>query len=232
MAKSLTVDFLTDFLSLFFPNTCAGCMGPLAKGENMICTTCILEMPQTNQHLDTANSLYQRLSYRMQIEQAMALFKFSKSSRVQQILHSLKYKNQPEIGVVLGKVFGEKIRMAGTLHVDAILPVPLHPARKRVRGYNQSDVFAEGLSEKLEVPALDNVLERKVKTETQTRKTKLRRWQNVSEVFHVKKPELIAGKKILLVDDVITTGATLEACAQTLLDTGCASVSIACLAEA
>jgi ComF family protein len=121
-------------------------------------------------------------------------------------------------------------RLADTF--ELIIPVPLHPSRKRKRGYNQSAKFAEGLSQKLGIPFSDELIERKIKTETQTRKTKLNRRQNVTEVFHVKSVDSIQNKNVLLVDDVVTTGATLEACGNHLLQAGCYSLSIACIAEA
>ena len=116
--------------------------------------------------------------------------------------------------------------------VDLIVPIPLHPARMRKRGYNQSAKFAEGLSELLEIPFSDDLLERRIKTETQTRKSKLNRWENINGVFAIKNSALLEGKKILLVDDVITTGSTLEACSQVLIDQGCQQLNIACIAEA
>jgi ComF family protein len=164
----------------------------------------------------------------------MALFKFSKSGRVQHLLHQLKYRNQPEIGVTLGRIYGEKMKNESELpfNVDLIIPIPLHPARKRKRGYNQSAKFAEGLSERLEIPFTDELLERRIKTETQTRKTKLNRWENINGVFGIKNSALLEGKRILLVDDVITTGSTLEACSQVLIDQGCEHLNSACIAEA
>jgi ComF family protein len=164
----------------------------------------------------------------------MALFRFSKNGRVQHLLHQLKYRNHPEIGVNLGQYYGEKMKTESDVcsHTDLIIPIPLHPARKRKRGYNQSAKFAEGLSERLEIPFTDDLLERRIKTETQTRKTKLSRWENISGVFGLKDPGSIKGKRILLVDDVITTGSTLEACSQVLIDQGCRQLNIACIAEA
>ncbi len=232
MNPSLT-EIFNDFASLFFPNYCLACNDTLVKGEEIVCTSCIAEMPQTNYHVDFENSLQARLSLRIPITYAMAFFKFAKSSRVQHLLHALKYKNHPEIGLMLGKVYGTKIRDTGFYsEFDLILPVPLHESRKRKRGYNQSAKFAEGLSEMLNIPFSDSLLTRARNTQTQTRKTRFSRWQNVSDVFLVDDVDAIKGKRILLVDDVITTGATIEACGQTLLNNGCCSLSIACLAEA
>ena len=233
MSKSVITEIFTDFVSLFFPNHCLCCNESLIKGENLICTRCMLQMPQTNYHLDYSNPLKRRLSSRIELDYAMALFKFSKSGRVQGLLHSLKYKNHAELGVVLGNIYGERMMEAHLEDVfELIIPIPLHPSRKRKRGYNQSAMFAEGLSQKLKIPFSDEVIQRKIKTETQTRKTKLNRWENVNEVFEVKDVGSIKSKKILLVDDVVTTGATLEACGNQLLAAECSSLSIACIAEA
>lgn len=149
------------------------------------------------------------------------------------MLHSLKYNNHPEIGITLGEVYGEELYEANfSKEFDIILPVPLHVSRKRKRGYNQSEEFAKGLSQSMDLPTSGDALERIVKTETQTRKTKLKRWENVNEVFQVKRPDLVTKRRILLVDDVITTGATIEACAYALLNEGCSSLSVASIAYA
>lgn len=230
--NSRFTEILLDFVYLFFPRYCLGCNNALVKGEETICTTCMLEMAKTDDYLYQENALYKRLSLQMPLVRAMALFKFSKNGRVQQVLHQLKYKNHPEIGVMLGRVYGERMIAGGLGQAfDLILPVPLHPARRRRRGYNQSAKFAEGLSEKLGVPFSDSTLARGIKTETQTRKSKLDRLENMKGVFQVNHRESLAGKRILLVDDVVTTGATLEACGQLLFKEGCSELSIACIAE-
>jgi ComF family protein len=220
-----------DFISLFFPDYCAGCFNSLVKGESLICTRCMLEMPQTHYHLQRENQLKLRLEGRVPLIHALGFYRFSKRGRIQHILHALKYKNQPELAVVLGRVYGQKLKEA-EFTFDLIIPVPLHATRLRKRGYNQSSKFAEGLSEILEIPFSEKVLVRSVKTDTQTRKTRLRRWENVSEVFVLTEPSPIRGKHVLLVDDVVTTGATIEACAAVLHNSGCRGVSIACIAVA
>lgn len=233
MANPRATEILLDFVSLFFPRHCLACGDSLVKGEEVICTTCMLEMPQTEYHTECTNPLQTRLSYRIPIKYAMAIFKFSKSGRVQRLLHELKYKNHPEIGIALGRVYAEKMIGANLGNAfDMIIPVPLHPSRKRKRGYNQSAKFAEGLSERLAIPFTDDLMIRRMKTETQTRKTKLNRWENMTGVFAVNEPQIIQGKKILLVDDVITTGSTLEACGHALLNECCSELSVACIAEA
>jgi ComF family protein len=233
MGNPIFSELIGDFVSLIFPNYCLACGRSLIKGEKLICTGCILQMPQTNYHLDGDNPLKNRLSSRLPLNYAMALFKFSKSGRVQSILHALKYRNEPKLGIMLGNVYGDRLVDAGLSGAfELVIPVPLHKSRIRKRGYNQSAKFAEGLSQKLGIPFSDDLLERKMKTDTQTRKSKLRRWQNVSEVFRVKDVSALQNKRVLLVDDVVTTGATLEACGNLLIDAGCASLSIACIAEA
>lgn len=232
MSKSILSDIFSGFISLVYPEYCLGCDDALVKGEHLVCTGCILEMPQTNYHLDDQNPLRSRLVNRINVNHAMALFKFSKSGRVQQLLHALKYKNQPELGLMLGRLYGDKIESHLPSAFDLIIPIPLHPMRRSKRGYNQSAKFAEGISLKLNIPFSDTIVERQIHTTTQTRKSKLYRWRNVTEVFHIRNPELIQNKRILLVDDVVTTGATLEACGVSLLAAGCSSLSIACIAEA
>lgn len=231
--KSIVVELLEDFISLFYPEYCHACSGGLVKGEQFICSGCMLEMPQTRYHLDAQNSFYERLSLRFPLRHALALFNFSKKGKVQQVLHSLKYNNQPELGIYLGRLYGSQLLETEIAKsVDLIISVPLFNSRQRVRGYNQSTQFAIGLAEKLGIPYSETVLERVTATETQTRKSKLNRWKNVAEVFHVKNPEAIRDKHILLIDDVITTGSTIEACAHALIqaDKTCV-ISVACIAE-
>jgi len=220
-----------DFVSLFFPKYCAGCEESLVKGEQLICSRCLLEMPRSNYHLDIENPFYQKLQGRLPIRFVMSLYKFVKAGRVQQVLHALKYKDQPEIGRMLGNIYGQDLVNAGySNEFDLIVPVPLHPRKKSRRGYNQSAEFGMGLAELLNIECSELFLQRSRMTDTQTRKTRLKRWENVSEVFEVLFPEQITGRRIMLVDDVMTTGATLEAAGRTLVDAGCQELSIVCIA--
>lgn len=231
MNNSAALDILRDFVALFFPRCCTGCQGALVRGEELICTNCMLELPRSYYHLEKENPFYNKFRGRLPVSQVITLFKFVKGSRVQHLLHALKYKNQPELGVALGRMYGNDLAKAGfTGKFDLIISVPLHSSRRRKRGYNQSEEFGKGLSEALGVPCRDNLMERVVSTNTQTRKLRLSRWQNVSNVFRVTQPVEIDNRKILLVDDVVTTGATLEACGQALVDAGCRELSIACIA--
>jgi ComF family protein len=231
LAKTAVSEIFDDFVGLFFPNCCAGCDESLAKGEELICTRCILEMPRTRYHLDAENPFYQKLRVRLPVTYVVSMFKFVKAGAVQNILHTLKYRNTPELGQLLGKVYGNELKASEYDNkFDLIVPVPLHKYKKERRGYNQSEEFGKGLSSSLNIPCSDEIMQRLQVTSTQTKKSRLKRWENVKEVFAIKDPGLVLGKRILLVDDVVTTGATLEAAGNVLLNQGCASLSIACIA--
>jgi ComF family protein len=233
MRNSKAAEFFQDFVSLFFPGYCLGCGGPIVKGEMIVCTKCLFEMPQNGYHNEIENPLQQRLSLRFPVKYAIALLKFSKNGRVQRLLHELKYKHHPEIGIVFGRICAERLVESGFHNgIDIIIPVPLHSSRKRKRGYNQSAKFAAGISEGLNIPYSDELLVRKLKTDTQTLKTKLNRWENMKGVFGLKTATGVKGSRVLLVDDVVTTGSTLEACSEILFEGGCAEISVACIAEA
>ncbi len=224
---------LRDFASLFYPNCCPGCGRSLLKGEKVICSACLVALPQTDFHLFEDNQLARRLHGRFPVSHALAFLKFSKNGKIQHLLHNLKYRNQPEIGSALGTLYGGKLIDAGYRgRFDVVMPVPLHETRLRKRGYNQSLKFAEGLSAVLDVPVDDRTLFRRLRTSTQTRKNKLKRWENVSDVFELRAVTPLVHRHILLADDVITTGATVEACATTLLRQTSCQVSVVCIAVA
>jgi ComF family protein len=224
---------IRDFASLFFPNYCLACSRALIKGEEILCTFCLAELPKTHYHFQDDNPVRLKFSGRINLKYAWAYLKFRKTGIVQHLIHQLKYNNHPEVGIRLGKSFGKDLLEARfNSEFDFIVPVPLHKSKLRKRGYNQSLKFAEGLSDTLKVPVLSGISVKLIKTETQTRKNRMDRWENVKQSFHIQSSEVIAGKRILLVDDVITTGATLEACGQKILECGCKDLSIACIAEA
>ncbi len=208
---------LNPLISLLYPNLCVGCNGVLLAAETYFCTSCIQGFPETNFHLVPDNQLEKTFWGRIPLERAFAFLTFRKQGIVQHILHELKYGNNPELGVAVGRMYGSKLREAG-VQFDAIIAIPLHPKKLKLRGYNQSDCFAQGLSESLNCAHLKEAVVRKKSTETQTRKGRFDRWLNVGEVFKVVQPELIMHKKVLLVDDVITTGATIEGCAHPILE--------------
>ena len=226
-------ELYADFVSLVFPNYCISCHDSLNRNENHICTTCRFTMPITNYHLHKENSLAQRFWGRIHLNHAFAYLKYIKYGRVQKIIHHLKYKGLEEVGEMMGNWYAAELRKEGFHdHFDLILPVPLHHSRLKTRGYNQSDSFAKGMAEVLELPWSATTLTRNVASTTQTKKKRFDRWNNVKDIFSVRQPDHVEGKRILLVDDVITTGATIEACATQLLESKCSHVSVAAIATA
>lgn len=198
---------------MVYPNLCQGCTIPLVGAENVLCTTCLFNLPETNYHLTQNNPIEQTFWGRVPVERAFSFLYFKQKGIVQNLLHGLKYKNKPEVGEYMGKIYGAKLKQAG-FTFDYIVPVPLHKNKQRIRGYNQSECFAIGLCQALQIKYVPAILVRKKATATQTKKARFDRWQNVETVFSINKAEVIKNKKVLLVDDVITTGATIEACAQ------------------
>jgi len=222
-----------DLFSLFFPNLCLGCGQPLVRGEVAVCSICHFHLPKTYFHNDPDNTLNRVFWGRVNLEAVAAYVYFQKGSTVQHLLHQLKYKGKQEIGFHIGKWYGQDLRYAPVFRdVELIVPVPLHPNKLRKRGYNQSRMFAEGLVSVMQARLEDKSLYRKVDSKTQTRKARYNRWENVESIFAVRNPENLRGRHILLVDDVITTGATLEACAQALLQVPGVKVSVATIAYA
>jgi ComF family protein len=231
--KDFAREIIHDFVCLFYPRYCLACHEALVKGELNVCTSCMLHLPRTNFHKTPNNVLFTKLQGRMQLDHAFSFLLFIKDGRVQRLLHELKYNNRPELAVELGRVYGEELLPHHIQNsIDLIIPVPLHASKLRKRGYNQSEAFAQGLSDSLQRSVNATCLERVLKTETQTRKSKLMRWENVREVFSVRDNGEVKGKRILLVDDVITTGATIEACAMELSAAGATSISVASIAYA
>jgi len=225
-----------DLLSLLFPESCYACDGAMAHGEKYICTKCNVKLPYTDFHVHGAtelNPLQRRFWGKVPVRFAFAYLYFVPKGRVQRLLHRLKYKGAQELGEHLGQRYGSLLsEHQYNQQFDLIVPVPLHKYKLRRRGYNQSDTFAKGLAEAMQVPWSSNTLARLLDTATQTKKNRLDRWQNVEQVFGVARPEQVQGKRILVIDDVMTTGATLEACAVELLKAGAAEVSVVAIAAA
>ncbi len=224
---------LNDFISLIFPQICVSCGKSLYKNEQSICTHCAYHLPKTNYHTDNANPVAKIFWGRTNIFSASAYYNFGKGGKVQHLVHQLKYRGQKDIGITIGKFYGHDLRKSEAFNtINTIIPVPLHPKKKKKRGYNQSEFFATGLSQSMNVATDFTTLYREFESETQTKKSRFNRWKNVETVFRLKNPEALQGQHILLVDDVITTGATLEACAQMLLQIPDVKVSIATIAFA
>lgn len=203
------------------------------KGEEVVCTMCNSRMPRTNYHLQPNNEIEQRFWGKAEIEKATSYFFYNKGSDYRHILFKLKYNGYKELGEVMGRYMANELLASDFFKgVDVVIPVPLHSKRKKVRGYNQSEWIALGISLATGIPMDLNTLVRSVSNNTQTRKSVFDRWENVKDVFQVTSPEKIQGKHILLVDDVLTTGATLVSCATKLLESSDVKISIITLAVA
>lgn len=221
-----------DLLSLFFPRLCAGCNTPLVKGEDLLCLNCLVDLPKNNFTDGKDNPFAQSFIGRINFCYATSYFNFDKGGRVQHLLHQLKYKGRKDIGYKLGLMFGIDLNLNPQFsEIDIIIPVPLHPRKQRSRGYNQSIEICKGISESVNKPLILKQVIRKVYNPTQTFKKRYDRWENVSGIFSVKNSIALSGKHILIVDDVVTTGATIEACCQPLLEIPGVKVSIAALAN-
>jgi ComF family protein len=210
---NMLVSAFDDFLSLVYPHVCMACGKSLFKYEKCICTFCLYHLPRTNFHLEKENPVTMLFWGKAEVHSAASLFYFYKGGRVQQLMHQLKYKGQKDIGLYIGNLYGKELSKTALFNTaECIIPVPMHPKKQKKRGYNQSELIARGLSESMEIPVDTKTLVKTMKTETQTRRSRFSRWENVKEVFELKDHQHLAGKHVLLVDDVITTGSTLESC--------------------
>ena len=218
---------IKDFFAMLFPQVCVSCGKPLYKYEKLICMLCEYKLPKTDFHLEKDNPIEKLFWGRVPIEAAASYYRFTKGGNVQHLVHQLKYKGKREIGVEIGELYGrELMRSERFSEVDIIIPVPLHKRKLKARGYNQSEVFAQGLAKSMKKNTDFVTLYRAMESETQTKKTRFLRWKNVDSIFQLKDETTLMGKHILLVDDVITTGATLEACIQTLMKIPNVKVSV------
>ncbi len=219
MISLAILDCLKSFSLLLYPDTCCACGATLVSGEEHLCSHCLTGLPRTGFHLYKENQLTKVFWGRVSLETGTALYYYQKGSRVQKLIQNFKYRGNQALGHYLGFLLGQELRSSAFYAgLDCIIPVPLHPAKERSRGYNQSNVIAGGISGVLDIPYSTNLLIRRQATSTQTRKSRFSRWENVSSVFQTPDREFLCHKNILLVDDVVTTGSTLEACAQKLVE--------------
>ena len=222
-----------SIVNLFFPKVCSGCNSFLLTNENVICTICRHDIPLTNHHLNPDNDASKKFYGRIPILHASALFYFHKKGIVQQLIHNLKYKGHEEIGSIIGEWYAEDLsKMDFIQTVDEIIPVPLHPRKLKERGYNQVTTFGKALSSSLNLIYNDSLLNRNKYSKTQSKKNLLGRTEGIETVFDVTYTEQDHDKHFLLIDDVITTGSTLEACSRALLKMPGARISIVCMAMA
>ncbi len=225
------MSLIYDFFCLIYPRICSACDASLLKHEEILCTFCQHQLPKTNYHHDSDNPLFRVFWGRIPIAHAAALYFFKKGGKVQHVIHQLKYNGIEETGTYLGESYGhDLLQSAFFKDVEVVIPVPLHKRKLRKRGYNQSELIAIGLSKAMQIPCDTKTLIRTTASKTQTKKSRFKRWENVKEIFTITNHEHLQGKHILLVDDVITTGATIEACARQLLTISGVKVSVVALA--
>lgn len=224
---------IQDFFNLMYPNLCLVCGENLLKNEQCLCLTCLHEIPKTNFHLIPDNPIDKRFWGKTSIHRCTAFFFFQKGSPFQKILHALKYKDNKEVGEILGKyAASDLLDSIDFASVDVIIPVPLHPKKFQTRGYNQSEWIGKGLSIVLDKPQDITTLIRLKENTTQTKKSVFERYENTEGIFELKDKSSLVGKHILLVDDVLTTGSTLEACIKALLAIKDVKISVFTLAVA
>ncbi len=222
-----------SILHVVFPHVCDGCGSDLLNIESRLCIRCIASLPETNFEIHPNNPVEKDFWGRIPIANASAHLYFTKESLVQHLMHQLKYKGNKELGLQLGRLMGNALKSADRFSdIDALIPLPLFPSKEKKRGYNQATVLCDGIAEILNIPVLNNVITRPQHTETQTKKGRIERWRNIEGKFQLVDPLKIQSKHILLVDDVVTTGATLEACGNELLKADNVKLSIATLCKA
>jgi ComF family protein len=220
-------------IDLFFPKVCYACHEVLNDHEQDICTDCRNNLPVTNFHFHKDNNVSKVFYARVKVEYGTALFRFEKKGLVQQLIHNLKYKGQESIGVFLGDWLGGELKTVKEYsEIDIVIPVPLHKNKLKKRGYNQVAQFAEHIASALNVKYIDNVLLKVTNTDSQVLKSRFARWTSNEELFTLQNKSTIANKHILLVDDLITTGATMEACINVLNQAENIKISVACMAIA
>lgn len=219
-----------DLLEILYPRACVACNEVLLPTEEHLCIKCLLTLPKIENLEDVENKLKGKLP----VEKVICMWKFIKHGKIQQLMHHLKYKNKPELGIYLGKLIAKELKVKYRLQneIDILVGVPLHTSKQKQRGYNQAAKIAEGIGEILEIVHYENLLIRTTATESQTKKNRIERFENMNEKFMVQDINSVKGKKIAIIDDVLTTGATLEACGQVLLQAGCEKIYIITLASA
>ena len=216
-------------LHLFFPHVCTGCGNDILDKESVLCMRCIDAMPETNFELHPDNPVEKMYRGRLRLTSGTAQFYFTKESLMQHLMHQFKYKSNRDLGLQLGRIMGDQIIKSDRINVDALIPLPLFPAKEKRRGYNQATLLCKGMAEAMNIPVIDNAIIRPQHTETQTKKGRIERWKNMEGKFVLNNPDAIKNKHLLLVDDIVTTGATLEACGNQLLKGENVKLSLATL---
>lgn len=222
---------LNNLLHLFFPHVCVGCGSDILDEKHLLCLRCVSDLPVTNFFDQPGNPVEGSFYGKIPVRNAGAAYFFTKNSLVETLVYELKYRGNKEIGFYLGRL------MAGYLvnnkrfgNIDLLVPLPLNPKRQKKRGYNQATALCDGIASVWNMPVENKAVVRTINSETQTHRGRVERWQNMQGIFSVVEPELLKNKHILLVDDVVTTGASLEACGQEILRVPATTLSIATMA--
>lgn len=222
-----------SLLQLVFPHVCDGCGSDLLSEESQLCLRCLYAMPETNFEKLEGNPVEKMFWGRLSLVQATAQFYFTKESLMQRLMHQLKYRGNRELGLQLGRLMGIALKDSGRFEdIDTLIPLPLFPSKEKRRGFNQATILCNGMAEILSVPVLNNIIIRPQHTESQTKKGRVDRWKNIEGKFELVNNAGIQNKHLLLVDDVVTTGATLESCGNELLKAENVRLSIATLCTA
>ncbi|MFN3587756.1 MAG: ComF family protein [Spirosomataceae bacterium] len=229
----MRTNWFKSLLDILYPKLCITCENQLQINENQICTSCLLDLPYTDTHKVGIIALENKFVGRVDVAKIFSFVRFSKKSGVQKLLHALKYKANEKIGNDIGVYYGKLIKKeVEEYKLDYLLPVPIHPKKLKTRGYNQAEVFSKGLSESLEIKTLTDVLLKTRETVSQTKENKQERFENIKGSFKIIEAGILKGKNIAIVDDVLTTGATLEEIAQILKNVGVSKVVIITIATA
>ncbi len=222
-----------SLLQVVFPHVCDGCGSDLLNIESRLCIRCVASLPETNFEQHTGNPVEKIFWGRIPVVNAAAHFYFTKESLMQRLMHQFKYKGNRDLGLQLGRMMGYSLKSSNRFTgINGLVPLPLFPFKEKKRGYNQATILCEGMAEILSLPILNNIITRPEHTETQTKKGRIERWRNIEGKFHLINSGLIQNKHLLLVDDVITTGATLESCGNELLTAENVKLSVATLCVA
>ena len=222
---------LSPLVHFFYPHNCIGCGSDIIEKENFLCLECINDLPHTGFATHANNPVEKIFWGRIPVTFGMSEFYFSKDSIIQNCIHEFKYRGNKKLGLYLGKIIGKTMLNSNRFsNIDFLIPLPLFNEKEFKRGFNQSSILCSGIKEVMNIPVITKNVIRRIHTETQTKKGRIQRWENVEKSFSVIEPEMLKGKHILLVDDVITTGATIEACGREILKTEGIQLSVASLA--
>lgn len=218
-----------DFVELFYPSLCISCKQRLFNNEPFLCITCLCNLPKTNHLINSKNKLSYSFHGRLPLEGIAAFGYFTKGNCIQKIIHEIKYKKNKQLGLYIGEMCGEELQNSNFIkQIDCIVPVPLHPKREKKRGYNQSSLIALGISKKTGIPVIEKNLIKTINNTTQTLKSRSERWHTTNDMFAIRDNTIFESKHILLIDDIITTGSTIEVCAKRILSCTGSKISIYC----